>query len=74
MALLHLGPTVITFKTLLHLGQLLHLGLQQMYHSFILVKRAIQQTTYKFTLSQPYLVFAVEMFWPAVCPRAKATS
>ena len=29
MALLHLGPTVITFKTLLHLGQLLHLGLQQ---------------------------------------------
>ena len=30
MALLHLGPTVITFRTLLHLGQLLHLGLQQM--------------------------------------------
>ena len=29
MALLHLGPTVITFRTLLHLGQLLHLGLQQ---------------------------------------------
>ena len=27
--LLHLGPNVITFKTLLHLGQLLHLGLQQ---------------------------------------------
>ena len=33
-----------------------------MYHSFILVKRAIQQTTYKLTLSQPYLVFVVEMF------------
>ena len=28
--LLHLGPNVITFRTLLHLGQLLHLGLQQM--------------------------------------------
>ena len=27
--LLHLGPDVITFRTLLHLGQLLHLGLQQ---------------------------------------------
>ena len=26
--LLHLGPNVITFRTLLHLGQLLHLGLQ----------------------------------------------
>ena len=25
---LHLGPNVITFRTLLHLGQLLHLGLQ----------------------------------------------
>ena len=32
MALLHLGPTVITFRTLLHLGQLLHLGLQQAFH------------------------------------------
>ena len=28
--LLHLGPNVITFRTLLHLGKLLHLGLQQM--------------------------------------------
>ena len=27
--LLHLGPNVITFRTLLHLAQLLHLGLQQ---------------------------------------------
>ena len=27
--LLHLGPNVITFRTLLHLGKLLHLGLQQ---------------------------------------------
>ena len=27
--LLHLGPNVITFRTLLDLGQLLHLGLQQ---------------------------------------------
>ena len=27
--LLHLGPNVIRFRTLLHLGQLLHLGLQQ---------------------------------------------
>ena len=27
--LLHLGPNVITFRNLLHLGQLLHLGLQQ---------------------------------------------
>ena len=26
--LLHLGPNVITFRTLLHVGQLLHLGLQ----------------------------------------------
>ena len=26
--LLHLGPNVITFRTLLHLGQLLQLGLQ----------------------------------------------
>ena len=25
--LLHLGPNVITFRTLLHLGKLLHLGL-----------------------------------------------
>ena len=31
--LLHLGPNVITFRTLLHLGQLLHLGLQQQDHS-----------------------------------------
>ena len=30
--LLHLGPNVITFRTLLHLGQLLHLGLQQRPH------------------------------------------
>ena len=29
--LLHLGPNVITFRTLEHLGQLLHLGLQQTY-------------------------------------------
>ena len=30
-ALLHLGPNVFTFiRTLLHLGQLLHLGLQQL--------------------------------------------
>ena len=29
-SLLHLGPNVITFRTLLHLGKLLHLGLQQM--------------------------------------------
>ena len=37
--LLHLGPNVITFRTLLHLGQLLHLGLQQHYHfdTFLLV-------------------------------------
>ena len=28
--LLHLGPNVITFRTLLHLEQLLHLGIQQM--------------------------------------------
>ena len=27
--LLHLGPNVIKFRTLLHLGQLLHKGLQQ---------------------------------------------
>ena len=30
--LLHLGLNVITFRTLLHLGQLLHLGLQQGFH------------------------------------------
>ena len=30
--LLHLGLNVITFRTLLHLGQLLHLGLQQLLH------------------------------------------
>ena len=29
-SLLHLGPNVITFRTLLHLGKLLHLGLQHM--------------------------------------------
>ena len=29
--LLHLGPNIITFRTLLHLGQLLHLGLQHRY-------------------------------------------
>ena len=31
-SLLHLGPNVITFRTLLHLGKLLHLGLQ---HQFL---------------------------------------
>ena len=31
-SLLHLGPNVITFRTLLHLGKLLHLGLQQPQH------------------------------------------
>ena len=31
--LLHLGPNVITFRTLLHLGQLLHLGLQHLSQS-----------------------------------------
>ena len=31
--LLHLGPNVITFRTLLHLGQLLHLGLQHRYET-----------------------------------------
>ena len=30
--LLHLGPNVLTFRTLLHLGQLLHLGRQQCAH------------------------------------------
>ena len=30
--LLHLGPNVITFRTLLHLGKLLHLGLEQRGH------------------------------------------
>ena len=30
-SLLHLGPNVITLRTLLHLGQLLHLGLQQLH-------------------------------------------
>ena len=30
--LLHLGPNVITFRSLLHLGKLLHLGLQQLSH------------------------------------------
>ena len=35
--LLHLGPNVITFRTLLHLGQLLHLGLQQVYPIALLV-------------------------------------
>ena len=34
--LLHLGPNVITFRTLLHLGQLLHLGLQQTFHGLLL--------------------------------------
>ena len=33
--LLHLGPNVITFRTLLHLGQLLHLGLQQLFQGFL---------------------------------------
>ena len=33
--LLHLGPNVITFRTLLHLGKLLHLGLQQPMPSWI---------------------------------------
>ena len=28
-SLLHIGLNVITFRTLLHLGKLLHLGLQQ---------------------------------------------
>ena len=31
--LLHLRPNVITFRTLLHLGQLLHLGLQHLRRS-----------------------------------------
>ena len=31
--LLHLGPDFITFRTLLHLGQLLHLGLQHKGHA-----------------------------------------
>ena len=30
LLLLHLGPNVITFRTLLHLGKLLHLGLQHL--------------------------------------------
>ena len=30
--LLHLGPNVITFRTLLHLGQLLHLALNVRHH------------------------------------------
>ena len=33
--LLHLGPNVITFRTLLHLGKLLHLGFQQPMPSWI---------------------------------------
>ena len=28
--LLHLGPNVITFRTLLHLGELLYLGLEHL--------------------------------------------
>ena len=35
--LLHLGPNVITFRTLLHLGQLLHLGLQHVSCSCYLI-------------------------------------
>ena len=34
--LLHLGPNVITFRTLLHLGQLLHLGLQHAFPTLII--------------------------------------
>ena len=34
-SLLHLGPNVITFRTLLHLGKLLHLGLQQRSRVFL---------------------------------------
>ena len=41
--LLHLGPNVITFRTLLHLGQLLHLGLQQMLRSRRLGRNAISE-------------------------------
>ena len=33
--LLHLGPNVITFRTLLHLGQLLHLSLQHVSFNLI---------------------------------------
>ena len=41
--LLHLGPNIITFRTLLHLGQLLHLSLQHhplsVKYGFIKVKQ-----------------------------------
>ena len=37
--LLHLGPNVITFRTLLHLGQLLHLGLQHMFREPAIERR-----------------------------------
>ena len=33
--LLHLGPNVITFRTLLHLGKLLHLGLQHLFRCYL---------------------------------------
>ena len=43
--LLHLGPNVITFRTLLHLGQLLHLGLQHTLRT-VVVKRLYSPTRF----------------------------
>ena len=42
--LLHLGPSGITFRTLLHLGQLLHLSLQQT-HTALLCSKLLQANT-----------------------------
>ena len=50
--LLHLGPNVITFRTLLHLGQLLHLGLQHTLHYNYLTLLLLTQEP--FTLLTPF--------------------
>ena len=42
--LLHLGPNAITFRTLLHLGQLLHISLQQT-HTALLCSKLLQANT-----------------------------
>ena len=46
--LLHLGPNVITFRTLLHLEQLLHLGLQ---HKSTVPRETKHPVTQRVTLS-----------------------
>ena len=63
--LLHLGPSGITFRTLLHLGQLLHISLQQT-HTALLCSKLLQANNVLVLLSNRYRYGSLKSGWQHV--------